>query len=794
MTGLQRALRQAAAALATGLLGSIPAHAFELEFLDGELTVDVRSQFNYGISTSVEKVDKDYLWGLPPSHVTTNDADIATGHGGTGSGLISQDDGRLTHKRGVYQNQFKGITDIRASYGDFGAIVKVLYFYDQAVMNKGSRARSITEPHVAFTGMDGGPGGPALVNTGQRATREVKYNSKAIEQIGKDITTKEMYAYYDGYISDWWETGTFLDDIALNVRIGDQIIRWGQSTFAPGISVFNPLDANRVLTPGFDLAELAGPVGGLFISAAVTDWLTVETWAGYDFQPLQLPPGGSFFTYYDPAGAGVDDYSGQGQGFCVPFSQHESRWDLPNGHPSGLGGACLPLQSPQFAKDRGQFGLKLGFALPFEMFNTFEVYTTRFHNTFPVVQVTQTGVVPNSVPCEVVDDLLIAAGDTEGVAFGNAIKALNTANGSFDPDDETEEAGCRTALPYSLTDQPTPGGLTPGGFTNLTDEFLKAGLAWIEGLDGYGFAWTGNLPFGGIAWSGEFSYRPDTPMQVAVGEVFSAVAYVHANSEGINQTVGAFTVPSTLTGREVDDLTNGFLYITRNIHCFDWGLPCAPAQAVNGKIDDNNDPSADGSAGTGQDREGGAFDAATCGTGDRCDGTIALGVNPAGTPAQGWWPLDLYQLNFSFTKIFSNMLWQDNIIFLTEFVGAYIDGLDDLAFGFDIPNYRLVQPLNEGSADDWGWGYRMLLLAQRPALMGTKIDLTTTLIWFHDVKNTTPTNLNLFVEDRMQGILQFDFKYGTFLTTFRYLYFGGAKGNNPFIDRDTFQVNFRYTI
>ncbi len=753
MAWVQNRTALVASAFMTCLPLCIPAHAFELEFLDGDLTVDVRSQLNYGISTSIEKVDKDLVWGLPSRHPLTEDADVATGHGG-GGGNVSGDDGRLGHKRGVYQNQFKGITDIRANWGDFGAIVKVLYFYDAEVMDQGPK--KITEPHNVWTGMDGAPGGAALVDTGVRATREIDYNDDALREIGADLRTTEMYTYYDGYISDIVETGTFVDDIGLTVRLGDQIIRWGQSTFAPGISIFNPLDANRVLTPGFDIAELAKPVGGLFISAAVTDWLIVETWAGYDFEPLQIPPGGSFFTYYDVAGAGRDDYSGTGTGFCIPFTQHENRWDVVNGHPSGLGGSCLPLQKPQFAKDDGQFGLRVTFASPFELVNQFSVYALRYHNTFPVVQVTQAGVIPNAIPCEFVDDPLIRAGDGEGAALG---AFLNVG------DDETEESDCRTALPYS----------TAG---HVTDEFMKAGLAWVEGLTAYGFSWSGNLPFWGIAWAGEVSYKKDFPLQVSVGEVFSANAHAYSNTDNINGAlVAGFNVPEFLTGRELDDLTNGFLYIPRNIDCRDYNTAlCAPAQSINGN------GFADVTPGVGSSQDVGGI-----------DGTFAIGANPAGTPAQGYWPLDVYQANITLTKILSNMLWQDNIIVLWEGVYSYVHGFDT-GFGFDAPNLKLIEPLLEPTAEKSGWGYRMLLLAQNPGIFGSKIDMTTTFIFFHDVKGTTTTNLNLFIEGRKQGILEFGFKYGTFLTSVRYLGFLGAEGQNPFSDRDSLQLNFRWTI
>ena len=77
-------------------------------------------------------------------------------------------------------------------------------------------------------------------------------DDKAKEQVCKDIRLLDAYAYGD------FEIG----EMPFSVRLGDQVISWGESTLiAHGISEINPVDIARLRAPGAEVKEAFIPFG-----------------------------------------------------------------------------------------------------------------------------------------------------------------------------------------------------------------------------------------------------------------------------------------------------------------------------------------------------------------------------------------------------------------------------------------------------------------------------------------------------------------------------------------------------
>ena len=64
---------------------------------------------------------------------------------------------------------------------------------------------------------------------------------------------------------------------SLFVRAGDQVVNWGESTFIRnGINILNPVDVEKLRTPGAELKEALSPTPMLWLLQEVTDRLSVE--------------------------------------------------------------------------------------------------------------------------------------------------------------------------------------------------------------------------------------------------------------------------------------------------------------------------------------------------------------------------------------------------------------------------------------------------------------------------------------------------------------------------------------
>ncbi|MCY4273968.1 MAG: DUF1302 family protein, partial [Gammaproteobacteria bacterium] len=63
----------------------------------------------------------------------------------------------------------------------------------------------------------------------------------------------------------------------MQLRIGNQVLNWGESTFIPkGINIINPYDVARLRTPGSELRDSLIPVPMVSASVFLSDDVTVE--------------------------------------------------------------------------------------------------------------------------------------------------------------------------------------------------------------------------------------------------------------------------------------------------------------------------------------------------------------------------------------------------------------------------------------------------------------------------------------------------------------------------------------
>ncbi|MDA8653737.1 DUF1302 domain-containing protein [Alphaproteobacteria bacterium] len=275
-----------------GLMAAGSAQAYEMTI--GGFDVQIDTTTSFGMSMLTADTDTQFLptGNGGPADLSTylapvgGQIDLATGVGtpcGVGSitanygeycqaplslanfdGAINSDDGRLNFNRSgdLISAPVKITSDIMATRGNITAFARVNAFYDAVLMDDSSFNR---------TGVKGG-----LSDRGE-------------SNAGYDLQLLDAYLSFDLEVADR----------PLMVRIGKQVINWGEATFIPGgNSAFNPIDVGAIRRPGAEIKEALLPVEAVYASLALTDSITVEAYYG-GWDEYKLDVGGTAFASSD---------------------------------------------------------------------------------------------------------------------------------------------------------------------------------------------------------------------------------------------------------------------------------------------------------------------------------------------------------------------------------------------------------------------------------------------------------------------------------------------------------------
>ena len=174
---------------------------------------------------------------------------------------INGDDGRLNFEKGdAFSQTTKFITEVEASMGDFRAFARVNGFYDSILANDDNFERS--------------KGGIL---------------DSARDDAVASLQVLDAFVDYD----------TNIGGVPILVRVGNQVINWGESTFfLGGNSVFNPIDVPAIRRPGAEIKDALLPVEAAYISASLSEALSVEAYYG-GHKEYKLDVGGTHFANSD---------------------------------------------------------------------------------------------------------------------------------------------------------------------------------------------------------------------------------------------------------------------------------------------------------------------------------------------------------------------------------------------------------------------------------------------------------------------------------------------------------------
>ena len=389
----------------------------------------------------------------------------------------NSDRGDLNYaKYDLIQAPVKLTSDLTVQWQQWSLFVRMLGFYDAVndhfteynpnQLTPQNRAASGRADPTFPGGRVYGPGG---------VTHERRRDSELLRQSGADIQ------FLDAVLSTTFPLG----DRDLNIKVGRQTLNWGESTLLliNSLSQATPVNTNNVFRVGAQTEEFFRPVNMVSASSRLLGQVTVAAYYKLEWQPLEIPTPGTFFSDLNlgthNAVRYLNDHPGQladdpyCQGYLV---------DNPLSNASNTCNTVGRLRDFT-PRSSGQFGINLGYN--FENLGDgvqVNAYFQRYHSQLPYVS-------------------FFATTPSCARRQGNALGI-----------DATDVASLLLASP----DLPITHLLT-GDPQNAKSNILLFNQArfafdYPEGINLFGLSF--NTTLGDYALQGEVAYRPNKPMQI----------------------------------------------------------------------------------------------------------------------------------------------------------------------------------------------------------------------------------------------------------------------------------------
>lgn len=325
--------------LATAIALAWGPQAQAVSFNIGEIEGTFDSSLSIGASWGTQDPDSDFISNF---NVMGEEGHAAS---------RTADDGRLNFKKNeTFSKIFKGIHDLSLKYEDSGVFVRGKYWYD-------------------FELKDG------------------EQHFYDIDDHGRDRSAKASGAeFLDAFVYHNYQIG----DLPGNVRLGKQVVSWGESTFIQNsINAINPIDVAALRRPGAEVKEGLIPVNMFYLSQGLTENLTAEMFYQLEWDKTVTDNCGTFFGA-DPVAKGCNDRLViAGPDFAPGVASNSLNIQAVA---QGLDNAYIPRAKDHEPGDSGQFGLALRWFLPELNDTELAAYAMNYHSRNPYLSFTRTTV------------------------------------------------------------------------------------------------------------------------------------------------------------------------------------------------------------------------------------------------------------------------------------------------------------------------------------------------------------------------------------------------------------------
>ncbi|MBE0575664.1 MAG: DUF1302 domain-containing protein [Desulfuromonadales bacterium] len=701
------------------MLWGAPVSAFQFNL--GEVNGSFDSTLSYGLSWRVADRDKNLI-GL-------QEGGRAYSH--------NYDDGNLNYDQGeLISNTAKITSELALDYRNFGLFVRGSAFYD-------------------FENMD-------------QDRERTELSDEALDLVGKDAELLDAYL--------WWNFHA--GDMPGQLRVGDQVLSWGESTFIQnGINVINPFDVSKLRVPGAELKEGLVPVGMVSASISPTENLTFEAFYQYDWEQVEIDPTGSYWSTNDFAGDG-------GEKVMLGFGDFSDMGDRPVAD-TLLG---VPRAPDIYADNDGQYGIAMRVYAPGLNDTEFGFYFMNYHSRLPVIS-SWTGnsagfaaatpaanavaadagvIIPTAVGTWA--NVLVTSGFSdeqgayaEGVVAGTdavnqassmagealAIKTLDVATSAYSAagGGAAGLAAAQAAVGANAVALTT--GIARAAAQDAYAKTARYQIEYPEDIKLFGMSFNTVLPSTGVALQGEISHRQDVPLQVDDLELLLATLE-----------------PLTILSGTGSPLANA---------------PLDPTYSQLGTVT--------------------PFD-------------INVANGGSSVYIAGYELLDVTQAQTTATKLFGPIFGADQFTMVGEVGVTHVHNMPSKSeLRFDGPGTPVSGNPNHANpayplaahpgkpaepsgafADATSWGYRLVGKLDFNDAIGA-VTLSPRIAWSHDVDGTTPGPGGNFVEHRKAITIGIGADYqNTWAADLSYTDFFGADRYNLINDRDFVAFNIKYSF
>ena len=399
---------------------------------------------------------------------------------------VNADDGNLNYRQGTASFLLKANHDLQLDYRNAGLFVRGYYFNDMVNAN-GTRDRT-------------------------------PLNDEAQKIVAEGAELLDAYVYLKAD----------LGGMPANLRIGQQVLSWGESTFFPnGINSVNSIDVAKLRTPGSELKEALMPVNMVSASLSLTENLTLEAFYLLDWKRTRVDPPGTYFSTNDfVAKGGKKVYLGFGA--------------VADSAPLGP----ILRGTDDEPSDLGQYGVNFRYLAENLNSTEFGLFFMNYHSRLPAISArtptsaisaafvqATAGSLANANIAPAMAGAGIPAGTIAVVLPGLVGSALlGVPAGSLDPS-LVPFAAFYPAAQSVASGARTIGFLTAAQTGNYIIEFP-------EDIHLVGASFNTNLK--GIALQGEISYRSNQPLQVDDVELLFAALSAINPAFGTNNQIGNY--------------------------------------------------------------------------------------------------------------------------------------------------------------------------------------------------------------------------------------------------------------
>lgn len=342
-------LRRTPAAIAIATLGlgaASPALAFKFD-LDNGVTGSFDSTISYGVQRRMQSPNKGLVSNDNGGSVpTTGQLGRLVNPGDSGFtsnpdfNYTNVDDGNLNYKKGdIVSSVLKGTHEVALKeQGNWAMLGRVTWSTDFSAYH----------------------------------TERSPLADDARKSVKQNISLLDL----------WVSKDLQLGDQSAKIKLGNQVISWGEDIFIfGGINSINAFDMRKAHIPGTQLKEIFIPAPMVSFSSSLGQGLSLETYYQFRWNGFKLDPAGTYWSTADFLGKGGK------RGAFIPTSYFGSGdYDPTQGRTMDYvtaNGGLVPVEKEK-PKQSGQFGLSMRFT-PRDSDTEYAAYYMRYHDKLPFV-------------------------------------------------------------------------------------------------------------------------------------------------------------------------------------------------------------------------------------------------------------------------------------------------------------------------------------------------------------------------------------------------------------------------